>query len=156
MPTSVKRNMFACRTIGEQTDIAVSVNGVPIRLTYERWFHITENHDDLASYFYDTLETVEKPDIIVRGNSGSLKAAKNLGKNKWLVTVYREISRNDGSVITAYFNGINISRHNFGPRLRTSSGATQVEKKCEGGTVCPVKTTVRRLVFELRYPIGKN
>jgi len=34
-------------------EIAHSVNGVPIRLTYERWYHITENHDDLASYFYD-------------------------------------------------------------------------------------------------------
>lgn len=52
-------------------EIALSVNGVPIRLTYERWYHITENHDDLASYFHETLDTVENPDIIVRGNSGS-------------------------------------------------------------------------------------
>jgi uncharacterized protein YuzE len=34
-------------------DIVVSVNGVPIRLTAERWYHIVENHDDLASYYYD-------------------------------------------------------------------------------------------------------
>jgi len=36
------------RYLGRQGDIeiAYSVNGVPIRLTYERWFHITENHDD--------------------------------------------------------------------------------------------------------------
>lgn len=26
----------------------VSVNGVPIRLTEERWFHIVENHDDIG------------------------------------------------------------------------------------------------------------
>ena len=84
-------------------DIAFSINGVPIRLTYERWYHITENHDDLASYFHETLDTVENPDLIVRGNSGSLKAAKSFGKKKWLVAVYREISRNDGFVITAYF-----------------------------------------------------
>ena len=84
-------------------DIAVSVNEVPIRLTYERWYHITENHDDLASYFHETLDTVENPDIVVRGNSGSFKAAKNFGKKKWLVAVYREISKMDGFVITAYF-----------------------------------------------------
>ena len=83
--------------------IAISVNGVPIRLTYERWYHITENHDDLASYFHDVLETVEKPDVIVRGNKRSYKAAKNYSKKKWLVVVYREISKDDGFVITAYF-----------------------------------------------------
>ncbi len=80
-----------------------SVNNVPIRLTYERWYHINENHDDLAGYFYETLETVENPDFVVRGNKGSFKAAKNFGKKKWLVAVYREISRSDGFLITAYF-----------------------------------------------------
>jgi hypothetical protein len=84
-------------------EIAYSVNGVPIRLTYERWFHITENHDDLASYYFDVLDTVESPDFIVRGNKGSLKATKNMGKDKWLVVVYKEISRTDGFIITAYF-----------------------------------------------------
>jgi hypothetical protein len=84
-------------------DIAVSVNSVPIRLTYERWYHITENHDDMASYFHETLDTVENPDVVVRGNNGSCKAAKNLGKKKWLVAVYREVSKSDGFVITAYF-----------------------------------------------------
>ena len=84
-------------------DIAYSVNGVPIRLTYERWFHITENHDDLASYYFQVLEAIEKPDFIVRGNRGTLKATKNIGKNKWLVVVYREISTKDGFIITAYF-----------------------------------------------------
>jgi len=84
-------------------DIAYSVNGVPIRLTYERWFHITENHDDLASYYFQVLEAIEKPEFIVRGNRGTLKATKNIGKNKWLVVVYREISKKDGFTITAYF-----------------------------------------------------
>jgi len=84
-------------------DIAYSVNSVPIRLTYERWFHITENHDDLASYYFQVLEAIEKPEFIVRGNRGTLKASKNIGKNKWLVVVYREISKKDGFIITAYF-----------------------------------------------------
>ncbi len=86
-------------------DIAFSVYGVPIRLTYERWFHITENHDDLASYYFEVLETVEEPELIVRGNKGSLKAVKSLGKNNWLVVVYKEISKDDGFIITAYFLG---------------------------------------------------
>jgi hypothetical protein len=30
--------------------IAYSKNNVPIRLTYERWVHIIEAHDDLAGY----------------------------------------------------------------------------------------------------------
>jgi len=84
-------------------DIVNSVNGVPIRLTYERWFHITESHDDLSSYYFEILETVDSPDLIVRGNKGTLKAVKNMGKHKWLMVVYREISKKDGFIITAYF-----------------------------------------------------
>jgi len=83
--------------------IAYSVNNVPIRLTYERWYHIIENHDDLASYFYEVLETVEKPDFVVRGNKGTLKATRNMGKNRWIVVIYRETSKTDGFIITAYF-----------------------------------------------------
>jgi len=83
-------------------DVAYSINGVPIRLTYERWFHITENHDDLASYFYEVLEIVEKPEFVLQGNRGTFKATKNMGKNRWLV-VYKEISGKDGFIITAYF-----------------------------------------------------
>ncbi len=82
--------------------IVSSVNGVPIRLTYERWYHIVENHDEMASYFHEVLETVEGPDLVLRGNRGALKAVRSLGKRKWLVVVYREVSRNDGFVITAY------------------------------------------------------
>jgi hypothetical protein len=51
-------------------DVAHSVNGVPIRLSYERWYHIVENHDDLASTFHEVLDTVEKPDFVTRGSHG--------------------------------------------------------------------------------------
>ena len=85
-------------------EIAYSVNDVPIRLTYERWFHITENHDDLASYYFQVIEVVEKPEFIMRGNKGTLKAAKNMGKDRWLTVVYKEISKRDGFIITAYFS----------------------------------------------------
>jgi len=84
-------------------ELAHSINGVPIRLTYERWYHITENHDDLASHFHDVLEAIQKPDFVVLGNKGSLKATRNIGKKKWLIVIYKEVSKRDGFVITAYF-----------------------------------------------------
>jgi len=36
-------------------------------------------------------------------HKGSIKATKNMGKRKWLVVIYRELSKEDGFVITAYF-----------------------------------------------------
>ncbi|MDM8552444.1 hypothetical protein QUF72_20325 [Desulfobacterales bacterium HSG2] len=38
----------------------------------------------------------------MKGGKGTLKAVKNMGKHKWLM-VYREISKKDGFIITAYF-----------------------------------------------------
>ena len=46
-------------------DIATSKNSVFIRLTEERWFHIIENHDDLAGHYDNVLQTIEDPDYIV-------------------------------------------------------------------------------------------
>ncbi len=83
-------------------DIAHSVHGVSVRLTHERWYHIVENHDDLAGRFHDVLDAIESPAFVVRGNEGTLKAARNMARKKWLVVVYREVTRNDGFVITAY------------------------------------------------------
>jgi hypothetical protein len=85
-------------------DIAISVEGVPIRLTTERWFHIVENHDDMAGYYDDVLGVVENPDIIMRGYRSSLIAVKNYGHQRYLQVTYRQISRNDGFIITAYFS----------------------------------------------------
>jgi len=84
-------------------DVAHSVKGVPIRLTYERWYHIVENHDDLASCFHEVLNAIETPDSVVRGSHGALKAVKNMGSRKWMVVIYRESSKRDGFVVTAYF-----------------------------------------------------
>lgn len=83
-------------------DRAISRNGVPIRLTEERWFHIVENHDDMAGHYDDVLETVEGPDFVLRGYKGALIAVKQLGRGQYLAVVYRELNRNDGFVITAY------------------------------------------------------
>ena len=58
-------------------DVAVSIEGVPIRLTHERWFHIVENHDDVAGYYNDILETVENPDLVLRGYRSMLIAVRS-------------------------------------------------------------------------------
>jgi hypothetical protein len=84
-------------------DTAYSINGVPVRLPYERWYHITESHDDMASFYHEVLEAVERPDMVLRGNAGTLKATKNLARSRWLVVVYKESSKADGFVLTAYF-----------------------------------------------------
>ena len=84
-------------------DRATSRTGVPIRLTEERWFHIVENHDDLAGYYDDVLATVEDPDVILQGDAGALVAAKRVAPRRHLAVVYREASRHDGFVVTAYF-----------------------------------------------------
>lgn len=84
-------------------DIAYSIEGVPIRLSTERWFHIVENHDDLAGYFDDILTTIENPDLVLTGQRGSLIATKGYGHRRYLMVVYRQLSKNDGFVITAFF-----------------------------------------------------
>ena len=84
-------------------DVALSVEGVPIRLTTERWFHIVENHDDMAGYYDDVLETVENPDIVVRSYGGSLIAIRGYGRKRYLAVIYRQVSTEDGFVISAYF-----------------------------------------------------
>ncbi|MBI4489009.1 MAG: hypothetical protein HY694_07970 [Deltaproteobacteria bacterium] len=90
-------------------DTAISRNGVPIRLTEERWFHIVESHDDLAGHYDDVLDTVENPDFILRGYGGALIALKGVARKTYLAVIYKELSRNDGFVITAYFTS-RISR----------------------------------------------
>jgi hypothetical protein len=80
----------------------LSVNKVPIRLTEERWLHITEEHSEMAGYYYDAIEVISTPDTIYAGKSGECIALKTLSTGKSIVVVYREISDKDGFVITAF------------------------------------------------------
>ncbi|EQD58817.1 hypothetical protein B1B_08432, partial [mine drainage metagenome] len=54
--------------------IANSKNNVKIRLAEERWFHISESHDDLAGHTFDVLECIENPDYIVKGTTDEVIA----------------------------------------------------------------------------------
>jgi len=84
-------------------DIAFSIEGVPVRLTTERWFHIVENHDELAGYYDNVLETIEQPQWILRGHNGAFVAVQNYGHRRYLSVIDRQVSADDGFVITAYF-----------------------------------------------------
>ena len=78
-----------------------STNGVPIRLTDERWAHITEEHGELAGLRSEVVETVTNPTAIFAGKQGELLATREVEPGKYLVVVYRE-SPADGFIITAF------------------------------------------------------
>jgi hypothetical protein len=72
--------LFAFGTISRErralVETVTSRNSIPIRLTDERWAHISDEH-------------------------GELLAAREIDAGKWLVVVYRELGH-DGFVITAF------------------------------------------------------
>ena len=78
-----------------------SRNGVPIRLTDERWAHISEEHCELAGLRSEVLRTVASPQRIFAGGAGELLAAGSFEPRKWLVVVCKELG-DDGFVITAF------------------------------------------------------
>lgn len=85
-------------------DIVKSIDGVPIRLTDERWYeHIIENHPEINGHYKTVLSAVENPMFVLRGRKGSKVAVVNVGRKKWLHVVYREITRKDGFIISAHF-----------------------------------------------------
>ena len=85
------------------TNITYSVDNIPIRLTNERWTHIVENHDDMAGYYFDVLETVTNPTWVLQGDEDELWAVKLISKRKAFLVIYKELKeQNDGFIITAF------------------------------------------------------
>jgi hypothetical protein len=83
------------------TETVLSKGGVPIRLTDERWVHITEEHSELAGLRLEVLEAIAEPERIVAGHAGERLALRPRPDGKVLVAVYREMPE-DGFVITAF------------------------------------------------------
>ena len=83
------------------TETVTSRNGVLIRLTDERWSHISEEHAELAGHKLDVLEAIADAERVVAGGAGELLALKKQPDGKTLVAVYHE-DANDGFVITAF------------------------------------------------------
>lgn len=84
--------------------VATSVNSVPIRLTKERWLHIILTHKEVELFDYSRiLKTIEDSDIVLKGSRNEPLAVKRVsGKNRWVVVAYKELSRHDGFVLTAF------------------------------------------------------
>ncbi len=85
-------------------DIIESLDGVPIRLTGERWEHIVDFHPYMSGYYDAMLDSIEYPEFILRGQKGAKVAVLNVGRKQWLLTTYKETSRVDGFIITAYID----------------------------------------------------
>jgi hypothetical protein len=81
--------------------VSLSVNGVPIRLTEERWEHILDRKPNMASFIETVLDAIEDPEYILRGYKGTLIAVMHLGEHTYLKVIYRELSQTDGFIITA-------------------------------------------------------
>lgn len=85
--------------------IVRSRNHVPVRLTAERWNHIVARHPEMADYHGKVLESLADPDLVQQGDFGELLAVREhdeLKLGRFVVTVYRETSPDDGFVLTAY------------------------------------------------------
>ena len=89
-------------------DRIFSKNNVLIKLTGERWAHITEEHCELAGMRLEILETIENPERVLTGGAGELLAVREISSGKHLVVVYRELQE-DGFIITAFLTSKTIS-----------------------------------------------
>lgn len=94
--------------------IVFSRNGVPVRFTEERWRHIVDHHPEMENQRDKILETIGEPDLIQEGDFGALLAIRFYPKtpltSKYLVLAYREVTKDDGFVLTAYFTNRPSSR----------------------------------------------
>jgi hypothetical protein len=81
-------------------------NNVSIRLTDERWQHITIGHPEVADYYFEILETIEQAEIVYEGKNRELIAIKEFQKTspKFVVVIYKEVDKTDGFIITAFIS----------------------------------------------------
>jgi hypothetical protein len=56
----------------------------------------------MESYYGRILDAIEKPTFVLRGYAGSLVAVLSVGRQRYLHVVYKEISFDDGFIITAF------------------------------------------------------
>ena len=84
------------------TQTAISRAGVPIRLQDERWAHIVDEHGELEGKQGDVLQTISQAEHVLEGEAGEFFAVRMVQSDRALVVVYRELSAEDGFVITAF------------------------------------------------------
>jgi len=84
-------------------DIVESIEGVPIRLTDERWEHICL-HPNMSGFYEAVLQAVNNPEFVLRGQRGAKVAVLNVGRRKWLHVIYRELGVKDGFIVSAFID----------------------------------------------------
>lgn len=81
-------------------------DGVPIRLTEERWQHIVHGHREMAGLRDWALATLAEPDMIQQADDGALLTARSWPESplagRFIVVAYRETGPEDGFIVTAY------------------------------------------------------
>lgn len=86
--------------------IVRSHNGIPIRLTDERWQHVVARHPEMQTQRDRVLETISIPEMIQQGDFGEFLAFRFYTvtplTGKFLVVAYQEGTAHDGFVITSY------------------------------------------------------
>lgn len=86
--------------------VTYSKNRVPIRISQERWEHITRRHPEMDNQKEKVIETISNPDLVQSGDFGELLAIRLYPETpltkKHLVVAYRELSGQDGFILTAY------------------------------------------------------
>ncbi|MGH8064123.1 MAG: hypothetical protein ACRERE_02560 [Candidatus Entotheonellia bacterium] len=94
--------------------IVRSRNGVPVRLTEERWLHIISRHPEMEEQRDRVLETLVAPEMIQEGDLGELLAMRFYPEtpltSKFLVVAYREVSDDDGFILTSYLSSRPLAR----------------------------------------------
>lgn len=56
----------------------------------------------MAGYYFELLEAMEAPEAIYEGKKGECIAVREIEKDKYIVVIYKELSKEDGFVITAF------------------------------------------------------
>jgi hypothetical protein len=56
----------------------------------------------MEAYYDRMLDAIEQPTWVLRGYAGSLVAVLSVARRRYLHVIYREISQDDGFIITAF------------------------------------------------------
>jgi len=77
-----------------------------LALSEKAWKHIRERHPEVSSYRDSIVEVASRPEVVLKGRRGELKAVSFLHPThigpKYLVVVYKERKRRK-DIIAAYF-----------------------------------------------------
>lgn len=76
-----------------------SASGVPIRLTSERWEHITRRHVEMVGLCEQVLRTITQPDFVQQGDEGTLRRLTDapLAGKSWSSCIARSDRTTDSS-----------------------------------------------------------